>query len=362
MTRVAIVHDYLTQRGGAERVVLAMAAAFPDAPIYTSLHHPEGTFPEFAGLDVRPSILNRSARLRRDHRLALPLLAPTFSRMEVDADAVLVSSSGWAHGVPAANKIVYCYTPARWLYLSRQYATTALERSVLAALGPPLRRWDRRAAESATRYLANSTVVRDRIRATYGIDAEVLHSPHAADPSGRQLAVSGVEPGYFLVVSRLLGYKNVDVIVDAMRLLPTERLVVVGDGPRRRLLESTAPPNVHFTGVVGDDELRWLYASSLAVVTAAHEDLGLVPLEAAAFGKPAATLGAGGFLDTVVPDDTGVFFDEPTATVAAAALEEVAARSWDAELLRTHAKSFSEDVFIARLQAIVERALERPEA
>ena len=119
---VAIVHDYLTQRGGAERVVLAMHRAFPQAPIYTSLYEPDLTFPEFKDLDVRPSYLNRSEFFRHHHRLALPFLAHAFSRFEIDQKVVLCSSSGWAHGVQTAGtKLVYCYCPARWLYKRTDY-------------------------------------------------------------------------------------------------------------------------------------------------------------------------------------------------------------------------------------------------
>src|ERR1700719_2772719 len=119
---VAIVHDYLTQRGGAERVVLAMHRAFPAAPIYTSLYEPDLTFPEFRDVDVRPSYLNRSQFLRRQHRLALPLLPHAFSTLEVDAKVVLCSSSGFAHGIhTTGTKLVYCYSPARWLYKRADY-------------------------------------------------------------------------------------------------------------------------------------------------------------------------------------------------------------------------------------------------
>src|SRR4051812_17705186 len=121
-TSVAIVHDYLTQRGGAERVVLAMNRAFPDAPIYTSLYDPDGTYPEFATIDVRTAPLNRVPALCRYHRGAFPVLAPTFSAMNIDADVVVCSSSGWAHGVRTAGyKIVYCHAPARWLYQTDRY-------------------------------------------------------------------------------------------------------------------------------------------------------------------------------------------------------------------------------------------------
>ena len=165
---VAIVHDYLTQRGGAERVVLAMHRAFPDAPIYTTLFHPKGTFPEFGGLDVRVSPLNRIVPLRKHHRAALPFLAAAVDRIRVDEDIAICSSSGWAHGARmTGTKVVYCYTPARWLYVDGQDNTSGLvsfaSGAVMRLIAPPLRRWDRRAAATADRYAAISQVSVDRV-------------------------------------------------------------------------------------------------------------------------------------------------------------------------------------------------------
>jgi len=160
--RVVVAHDYLTQRGGAERVVLAMMHAFPAAPVYTSLYDDRATFPEFREVDVRTTWLERVPPLRRRHRLALPLLAPAFGHAVVDADVVVCSSSGWAHGIHATGrKIVYCHTPARWLYDGQRYlgGRRGAGWAALSIMRPYLRRWDRRAAESAARYLANSTVV-----------------------------------------------------------------------------------------------------------------------------------------------------------------------------------------------------------
>src|SRR5436190_15727729 len=185
--RIALVHDYLTQRGGAERVVLSLTRAFPDAPLYTSLYDPAGTFPEFADLDVRPLLLNAVVPLRRRHRFALPLLAYAFSRLRVEADVVVCSSSGWAHGAQVeGRKIVYCHNPARWLYQPDRYLrdqSSAL-RIVARGLRRPLLRWDRAAAASADRYLANSSFVAQRIRDSYGIEAEVVPPPPAITPTG----------------------------------------------------------------------------------------------------------------------------------------------------------------------------------
>ncbi|MEE8331810.1 MAG: glycosyltransferase [Acidimicrobiia bacterium] len=353
--RVAIAHDYLTQRGGAERVVLTMAEAFPEAPIYTSLFEPAGTYPEFADLDVRTSSLNRIGVLRRHHRYALPFLARSFGSTVIDADVVIASSSGWAHGVtaPGAKKLVYCHSPARWLYLRDDYGTSAARRAAMRLFRSPLLRWDQAAAASADSYLANSSVVQERIAQVYGIHSEVLHPPHVVNVDGRHSPMAQTEPGFFLVVSRLMGYKNVDAVIAAMSELPAHRLIVVGEGPQRDSLVAAAPDNVGFVRNVDDARLRWLYANCLALVSAAHEDFGLTPIEAASFGKPSVTLSAGGFLDSVRPDQTGVFFDTPEPGSVAKAMLRAADHPWNEAELRSHAARFSKKEFVLRLRSVV---------
>jgi glycosyltransferase involved in cell wall biosynthesis len=354
--RVAIAHDYLTQRGGAERVVLAMLKAFPGAPVYTSLYERDATFEEFRGVQVRTSFLNRLPPLRRNHRLALPLLAPAFSRLRVEADVTVCSSSGWAHGVHSlGRKVVYCHTPARWLYQPARYLGERPRWAGIAlrVLHRPLRRWDRAAARSADRYLANSTVVRERIRALYGLEAEVLPPPLALDPADTQHAIPGVEPGFFLCVSRLLPYKNVDVVASAFARLPSERLVVVGSGPDCDRIRRGAPSNVMVLGRVEDDELRWLYANCFALVAASYEDFGLTPVEAAAFGKPSVVLRWGGFIDTVVDGVTGTFFDAAESESIARAVRLSSQEDWSVDALERHATAYSESRFVDRLRAIV---------
>ena len=350
------MHDYLTQWGGAERVVLSMLEAFPGAPLHTSLYDAQSTFPRFKDARIETLALDRIGGLRHNHRWALPLLALAFARHQVQAEVVLCSSSGWAHGVQTSGrKVVYCHAPARWLYYPEQYLGTARSMAALglAALRRPLLTWDARAAAGAHRYLANSSVVRDAIRRIYGVDAEVVHPPHTLDPDGPREEVPGIEPGFVICVARLLPYKNVDVVVGAFAHLPGERLVVVGEGPERRRLEAAAGPNVTFAGRVTDAQLRWLYAGCRALVAAGREDYGLTPPEAASFGKPSAVLRGGGYLDTVVEHETGLFFDEATPRSVAATVEQLLAGSPPAERLRAHAKGFSADRFVERLREVV---------
>lgn len=374
---VAIVHDYLTQRGGAERVVLLLKEAFPDASLHTSLYDPGGTYPAFADLNVQTIPLNRVRLLRRYHRLALPVLAPSFSALRVQADVLLCSSSGWAHGTRTdGRKVVYCYSPARWLYQSDRYLGRTERRqgslpirnsllryaevlrkdaqaTALQLLGPSLRRWDRHAASSAHRYLTSSTVMADAIYATYGLEAEVVPPPGALSFEGPQQQIEGLEPGYFLCIARLLPYKNVQVVSEAVGLLPGARLVIVGGGPIRSEIERVAGPNVRFVGQVDDAKLRWLYRNSVALVSASFEDYGLTTLEAACFGRPSVVLRSGGFLDTVVEAQTGTFFDAPVADDVARALDTTTNQSWDEDHLKAHAENFSAASFKRRMRQIV---------
>jgi glycosyltransferase involved in cell wall biosynthesis len=340
--------------------VLSLVRAFPHAPLYTSLYDPAGTFPEFARVDVRTSPLNLLASLRQRHRLALPFLAPAFSRLRIPAEFAVCSSSGWAHGARVAGrKVVYCHAPARWLYqTSRNLGDAGVgSRAALAALRQPLERWDRKAASSAHRYLANSSWIAREIGRTYGIDAEVVHPPVAIDIDAPRQAVDGIEPGYVLCVSRLLPYKNVDAVVAAFARLRGERLVVVGEGPAEARLRGIAETNVHFQGSVGDAELRWLYEHARCLVAASYEDFGLTPIEAAAFGKPTAALRFGGYLDTVREGETGVFFERPDPEEIASGLTALLAQNWDAAEIRRHAASFSEERFTSRLREIADEEL-----
>ncbi|RIK10993.1 MAG: glycosyl transferase family 1 [Acidobacteria bacterium] len=333
-----------------------MHRAFPDAAIYTSLYEPDATFPEFAECDITTSALQRFSSFRRYHRAAFPFLAPAFSRMRVTADIAICSSSGWAHGSRVSGrKIVLCHTPARWLYQPEQYlrGRGVGARLASASLRRPLLKWDQRAAQSVDRYLAVSTAVRDRIAAAYGIEAEVLHSPHAAHPGAHRTRPEGVADEFDLCVSRLLPYKNVDAIIQAYSTMPSLNLVVVGSGPDEARLKSLAGPSTRFLSEVPDEQLWWLYGNCRLLVAASYEDFGLTPLEAAAFGKPSVALRWGGFLDSVIEGETGIFFDVPDPHEIRAAVTEAGNQRWNEDSLRNQAELFSEEAFAARLNAIV---------
>lgn len=368
--RVAIAHDYLTQRGGAERLVLSICKAFPDAEVHTLFYEPDQTYPEYRDMRIRTSPLNRIGIFRRDPRLALPLLAFFAARMRIDADVVIASSSGWAHAFPTRGReLVYCHSPARWLYLPEDYLGDAgrfdPKRFALAVLTPFLTRWDKKAAKTADHYWGNSSVVRERIRRVYGIDAPALFPPFSPEiAEGEQEPIpalagwageDGSEGGHYLVVSRLQPYKHVDVVIEAFRSMPDKRLLVIGKGPEKERLLALAPDNVRLVEGLSDAQMRWAYANSAALIAASHEDFGLTPLEAGAHGKPVVALRAGGYLDTIREGVNGVFFDQVTPEAIAAGVVELEERpSWSSSEIQAHVATFSEERFIRELHDAVQ--------
>jgi glycosyltransferase involved in cell wall biosynthesis len=224
----------------------------------------------------------------------------------------------------------------------------------------PLTAWDRRAAHSADVYLSNSTVVRERIDAAYGIKAYLLHPAAGVTPQGRQAGVDELwewaEYGYHLVVSRLLPYKNIDQVLRAVDGTE-ERLVVVGRGPELAYLQQVAPSNALLLHGLSDAQMRFVYAHATALLAPSREDFGLTPLEAGAFGKPVIALRAGGYLDTVVEGRTGEFFDEATPDQIRAAITRARTREWDVEAIEEHAGSFSQERFTAALLGLVDSVL-----
>lgn len=355
--RVVIAHDYVTQRGGAERTVLGLLAAFPGARLLTSVYNPSTTFPEFQDHDIETLWLDRVPLFRRDPRLAFPWLAKAWSQHVVaDADVVVCSSSGWAHAVATTGtKVVYCHNTARWLYQADDYLNGVPRpvRWIRHALAPRLIEWDRQHAAEAAQYVVNSRVVASRVLEHYSRDAAIIPPPITLDPDAAQEPVPGVAPGFLLTVSRPRGYKNVRLVTDAVAGMPDQRLVVIGcaDADMGR-----SGDNVTLLGRVSDSQLRWLYANCSALVSASHEDFGLTPLEANLFGRPAVLLRGGGFLETLVEGITGCFIEAETVEAVQAAIRRIPAT--DARVLKTYAEGFRSHVFAQRMQAVVADALQ----
>ena len=361
--KVVILHDYLTQPGGAERVVATMLDRWPDAELRTLVYDEQGTFPEFAGHEPVTSPLQPLAE-RTSHRALLPALPLATRSLAVEpdeADVVISSSSGWAHGVPVAAGIphvCYCHNPARWLYDADRYIGSRFVRGALRPLFAALRRWDQAAARRPTRYVANSENVRRRIDRVYGRRADVIPPPVDTE---RMSPTPLPHDGYLLVLSRLLPYKRVDLALEAARRLGI-RAVVAGDGPDRRRLEALAGPETEFLGRVSDEQVPDLYAGAAAFFLGGEEDFGITPLEANAAGRPVVAYGSGGALETVRDGETGVLFSDQTPEDATRDLERALRIPWSPERLAAHAERFNATTFLDRFEDVVDRELMVAEA
>jgi glycosyltransferase involved in cell wall biosynthesis len=353
---VAVVQDHLVQRGGAERVLLGMMGAFPDATLHTSFYRPEATYREFANYRVQPAALNRVGVLRRHHRALLPLFPAIFSRMTIDAEVVLCGSAGWSQGIRTdGRKVVYFHALAAWLHAPEHYLSSkgVGARIALPLLRPWLRRWDATTGRSADRYLVNGRWMQTRVRKAYGVEAEIVPPPMLVATDRAPRSVPGVEPGFFLAPSRLMPYKHLDRVIAAFALLPHERLIVAGDGPERARLEALASPNVRLVGDADDSCLQWLYGNCRAVVCAGIEGYGLTPVEAAAFGKATIALGRAGLTDTVIPGETGLLFEDLAPESIASAIRRYDDSCARREALDALVAAHTVDGFITRLRQIL---------
>jgi glycosyltransferase involved in cell wall biosynthesis len=353
--RVAFVHDYLTQLGGAERVLAEMLQLYPDAPLYTSLYDRRAMGAAFEGIDVRTSWLQRIPGAARRFRAMLPLYPRAFESLDLRGfDLVISSTTSFAKGVfvpPGALHVSYMNTPTRFLWYPQEYAfeiVPALARPALRAALPALRRWDYSAAQRPHRIIANSRNVAARISACYHRESDVAPCP--VDLT--KFSPSDVHEDYYLVVARLLPYKRVGLAIEACAAIDAP-LVIVGTGPDEARLRRIAGPRVRFAGHVDDAQRRGLFARARAVIVPGVEDYGLVALEAAASGRPVVAFGAGGSLETVVEGQTGSFFREPAPEALAAALRAFVPESFSRERLVEHAQQFSPERFRQRLRELI---------
>jgi glycosyltransferase involved in cell wall biosynthesis len=355
--RVAIVHDYLVQRGGAERVVEVFHEMFPDAPIFTSVFNPDTTWPSFRAMDVRPSFIQRITRSNTISRALLPLYPIAFASFDLRGyDLILSSTTAFAKGVRVPEgvpHVSFCHAVTRFLwdahaYFDRQRASLPVRLGV-GALGLALRPWDYSVAQQVTRFVAASANTAQRIRRYYGREAEVCHSPIDI----RRFAPSARHQEYFFVASRLNAYKRIDLAVQACTQLALP-LLVAGEGPDGPRLAALAGPTVRFLGRVSDEELRRHYARCRAFILPGEEDFGLTPLEAMASGRPVIAYARGGALETVVDGVTGTFFHEARVDALARVLESFDARAFDRSTLRIHAAAFDKERFKGRMSAILE--------
>jgi glycosyltransferase involved in cell wall biosynthesis len=361
--KVALVHDYLNQLGGAERVVGTLHQMFPQAPIFTSIVDPDKLWPNMRSADIRPSWMQKLPGLKKHFKKYLPFFPSAFENLNLsDYNVIISSSSAWAKGTPTppgAVHLCYCHTPMRFVWDYDRYVEREQLGTLMRVLLPPvigfLKNWDLKTKHYPTHYIANSTVVKQRIKDYYNIDAHLIFPP--VETSRYQ--PSEINGDYYLIVSRLNPYKRVDLAVQAFNQLGL-KLIVVGDGPDRPVLQAMAKDNITFTGRLPDEAVEKLYAECKGFIFPGEEDFGIAPLEANACGRPVVAYKAGGALDTVVDGVTGVYFDEITPESLAQSVKKAEAIVWDKQVLRDNALRFSEEAFKTSLLNLIETAQPKP--
>jgi glycosyltransferase involved in cell wall biosynthesis len=355
--RVALIHDFLLDLRGAERVFLALCELYPDAPIYTPVYDPRGTEGRFAERDVRTSFLQRIRPTARTFRGLLPFYPSAVESFDLSGfDLIVSSSSAWSHAVicdEAAVHVSYCHNPFRYVWNDRD-ATLAqrdpVTRAALRALFRRWRQWDWIAAQRVNRYVTNSRTTQARIRAYFGRESTVVHPP---------VDTSRFSPGevgdHYLVLSELMPHKRIDVAVQAFNRLGLP-LVVAGDGPDMRRLRRLAGSKVSFAGRVTDAVAAELLASSRALVVTGTEEFGIAAVEAQAAGRPAIAPSRGGALETVRDSVTGRLWDGGVDELVHA-VKGFDTQAVDPEACVANAKRFDTSVFLTSFPREVERAL-----
>lgn len=352
--KIALVASWLNQYGGAERVLEAVHDLFPDAPVFTSTYWQHALPSSYRAWDIRPSFLNRLPVANQ--RLLLPLYPTAFESFDLRGyDRIVSITSAFAHGVrvpSGAQHLCYCLTPARFLwnyadYVEREHIGR-LPRLVLPFVVKFLRDWDRRVAARVTQFVAISQAVCERIERHYHRESCIIYPPVDVE----RFQVSETREDFYLILSRLVPYKRIDLAVQAFGELGLP-LVVAGDGRDRARLEAMAKPSVRFIGRPNDEQAHDLLARCRAFLFPGEEDFGITPLEANACGKPVIAFAGGGALETIVEGVTGAFFREPTPQSLAATVAAFDHRKFDAWTMRKHAEKFGTQVFKEKLKQMV---------
>jgi glycosyltransferase involved in cell wall biosynthesis len=356
-SRVALVHDFLLDLRGAERVFLSLCDAFPEADVFTAVYDEDGTEGRFAGRTVRTTFLQALRPTARSFRALLPFYPAAMESLDLRGyDVVLSSSSAWAHGVipdETAVHVCYCHNPFRYAWNARDETLARrdpVSRAALRVIFQRWRQWDWIAAQRVDAYVANSATTRLRIERFFNRDAEILHPP---------VQTSRFRPGTvgdaYVVLSELVPHKHIDVAVRAFNRLGRP-LLVVGDGPDERRLRRLAGPTIRFAGRLSDAEVAATLRSAKALVVTAKEEFGIAAVEAQAAGRPVIALDEGGVRETVLDGLTGTFYAGNDPDALAAAVARFDADGVDPQVCVDNAERYDEAHFRHGMRAMVERA------
>jgi glycosyltransferase involved in cell wall biosynthesis len=354
--KVALVHDYLTQLGGAERVFELLCRFFPQADVYSSIYDPKNTI-DLQNHSIETTFLQNIPGANKSFRLLAPLYYPAFRRLDLQKyDLIISSSSSFAKGVrkrPGAVHICFCHNVTRFLWNTRTYLEEYGRYKKLSFLIKPIlramRKQDLEYAKEPDLYIANSTTVAQRINKIYKRKALVVNYPINTS----KFIFAAEKEDYYLISSRMISYKRLDIAIETFNWLGLP-LIIIGDGPERKRLEAMSLDNIKFLGYVKDEWRTQLMAKAKAVIVTALEDYGLVPVEANASGTPVIAYGAGGALDTQISGKTGILFGHQTPDSLQQAIQQAEAKQWNYEEIREHAVSnFSESVFFERVTTLI---------
>jgi glycosyltransferase involved in cell wall biosynthesis len=357
MLRIAVFHDNFAQMGGAEKVAEEIYNLLPGASLHSTISVPEILSRGLQQTNIKTSWMQYLPGLRRHFRHYFLFYPLAVESVDLSSYNLIVSSCfGYAKGVRKrkdAIHVCYCHTPMRWVWRYENYSERAgfgpLSRRLLPLLLSALKRWDLRAARRPDYFIANSEAVAKRIKTSYGRDSIVIPPP---------IDVSRFQPGtvqedYYLVLSRLVAYKRIDLAVEACTKL-NRKLLVVGDGPDRARLEKIAGPSIRFLGRQSDEAVARYAARCRALLFPGEEDFGMTPLEVNAAGRPVIAFRAGGALETVVEGRTGIFFDQPEASSLMQAMKNFESCNWNAQELCAHAAKFDRALFANRLMGYLQ--------
>ncbi len=354
--KVAIVHDFFCNLGGSDQVAAALHQLYPDAPVYTLLvsdRNRQGALLD--GMNIKTSFVQRLPLARRRHEIYLPLFPLAIESFDLTGfDLVLSSSHACAKGivpVPEALHICYCHTPARYAWdLSYLYARRVpwLLRGYIALVMHRFRVWDVSTASRVDHFVANSRFVAQRIERYYRRPSTIIHPP--VDTA--YFTPGGESGDYYLVVSRLTAYKQIDLAVEAFNRLG-KPLWIVGDGPERRRLQAMSGSSIRFLGALPREGVRDAMRGCQALIFPGKEDFGITPVEVQATGRPVIAYGGGGVLESVIDGVTGVLFGEQTAEALCEAVGRAAHLSFDQDVIRNHAAQFDREVFCRKITDLV---------
>jgi glycosyltransferase involved in cell wall biosynthesis len=354
--KVALVHDYLNQYGGAERVLECFMDIFPEAPVFTIITDLSKMPPRFQEANLCTSFIEKIPFSKKHYKKMLGFFPIAIEQMDLrEYDLILSSSSAFAKGIitlPSQVHICYCHTPMRYVWdLYHQYMqeiSNPIFRKLLPFVLHKIRIWDQITSQRVDAFISNSNNVSHRIKKYYNRESHVIHPPVSI--SHLELSVSSAD--YFLIVSRLIPYKRIDMVIETFNKLQWP-LIIIGDGYDRDRLKQLAGPTVKMLGFQSDKVIHDYYANCRAFILAGEEDFGITPLEAQAHGKPVIAFGHGGALETVVSGITGVFFHEQSITSLSNSLERFQSMVFDPHKIHEHAKAFNENRFKAEISAFI---------